>query len=62
MDRVVKQSGAYKDAFARPPLGTINVILAALRRTGSQPSRVMFVARPSVDGSSLNPKRCRVEA
>ena len=28
----------------RPPIGTINVILAAPRRTGSHPSRVMSVA------------------
>ena len=45
----------------RPPLGTISVILPAPRRTDSQPSRVMFVARPPTDGFSPNPKRSRVE-
>ena len=32
------------DTPSRPPLGTINVIFAALERTGSSPSRVMSVA------------------
>ena len=44
-----------------PPSGTINVILAALGRIGSQLSRVMFVARPLTNRSSLNLKRSRVE-
>ena len=34
-----------RDTSLRPSIGTINVILAALGRTGSCPSRVMFVAR-----------------
>ncbi|XP_075675148.1 uncharacterized protein LOC142644410 [Castanea sativa] len=54
-------SRAQIDASARPPLGTISVILVALGRTGSQPSRVMSVSRPSEDGSSPNPKRNRME-
>ena len=33
------------DASSRLPLGTINVIFVALRRTGSCPSRVMSVSR-----------------
>ena len=43
-----------------PPLGTINVILAALGRTGSHPSRVMLVVRllANEDGSEL--KRARI--
>ena len=43
-----------------PPLGTINVILAALGRTGSYPSRVMLVVRllANEDGSEL--KRARI--
>ena len=39
----------------------ISIILAALGRTGSQPSRVMAVARPPTDGSILDLKRSRVE-
>lgn len=42
-------------------MGTINVIFAALGRTGSQPSRVMFVARPHANNSNPKPKRARVE-
>ena len=53
--------GAQKDASTRPPLGTISVILVAPGRTGSQPSRVMSVAWPSVEGSSLDLKRSRME-
>ena len=34
-----------RDTFLRPPIGTINVILVALGRTGSCPSKVMSVAR-----------------
>ena len=45
----------------RPPLGTINVILTALGRIGSQLSKVMTVAQSSVEGSSPNPKRSRME-
>ena len=37
-------SGAHRDASTRPPLGTINVILATLGRTGSRPSRVLSIA------------------
>ena len=54
-------SGAQRDASARPLLGTISVILATSRRTGSQPSKVMSVARPSADDSYPNSKRSRVE-
>ena len=49
------------DVSTRPPLGTISVILATLGRTGSQPSRVMSMARPPTDGSSPDSKRSRVE-
>ena len=37
------------DAFSRLPLGTINVIFAAPRRTGSCPSRVLSVFRPPAE-------------
>ena len=43
-------------------MGTISVIMAAPGRTGSQPSKVMSMARPPVDGSSPDSKRSRVEA
>ena len=36
-------SGSQRDTSSRPPLGTINVILATPGRTGSQPSRVMSI-------------------
>ena len=42
-------------------MGTINVILVTLGRTGSQPSRVMFVAQPTADGSFPDLKRSRAE-
>ena len=45
----------------KPPVGTISVILTALRRTGSQPSKVMSIALPSAEGSSPDPKRSRME-
>ena len=45
----------------RAPLGTINVILTALGRTGSQPSEVMSVARPPAEDSNYKPKRARME-
>ena len=44
---------------SRPPLETINVIFAALGRTGSCPSRVMSVARLSSKDGSHKPKRAR---
>ena len=54
-------SRAQGNTSSRPILGTINVIFTALGRTGSQPSRVMSVAQPSVEGSNPEPKRARVE-
>ena len=54
-------SRAYGNAFSRPPLGTINVIFAASRRTGSWPSKVMSVAQPPIEDSKPEPKRARVE-
>ena len=44
-----------------PPLGTINVIFAAPRRTGSYHFRVMSVARPPAEDSNPKPKRARIE-
>ncbi|XP_030923127.1 uncharacterized protein LOC115950013 [Quercus lobata] len=54
--------GAQIDVSTRPPLGTIIVILIALRRTGSQPSRVMSIAHRSTGDSPPNSKRGRLEA
>ena len=53
-------SDSRKNAPSRPPLRTINVIFAALGRTGSCPTRVMSVARSSADENSLEPKRARI--
>ena len=49
------------DASSRLPLGTINVIFAALGRTGSCPSRVLSVFRPPVEEHSKVSKRARMD-
>ena len=41
-------------------MGTINVIFAALGKTGTYPSRVMSVARLSADEDGSEPKRARI--
>ncbi|XP_075666056.1 uncharacterized protein LOC142635882 [Castanea sativa] len=56
------RSGAQRDASTRPPLGTINVILASPGRTGSQPSRVMSIAWSSIKDLPPNSKKGRLEA
>ncbi|XP_050253698.1 uncharacterized protein LOC126699770 [Quercus robur] len=43
----------------RPPIGTINVILAALGRTGSHPSRVMLVARLPAEVDNRESKKAK---
>ena len=53
-------SDSRKNAPFGPPLGTINVIFAALGRTGSCPSRVMSVVRLSADEDGSEPKRARI--
>ena len=53
--------GAQRDASIKPSLGTIDVILAALRRTGSQPSRVLSIAQPFIEDIPPDSKRSRVE-
>ena len=50
-----------RETPSRPPLRTINVIFTTPGRTGSSPSRVMFVARLSSEGINQEPKRARVE-
>ena len=47
------------NAAPKPPLGTINVIFAALGRTGSCSSRVMSVSSYSDDDLNLMPKRIK---
>ena len=42
-------------------LSTINVIFVALRRIGSQPSRVMSVAWPHAEDPNPKSKRARLE-
>ena len=49
------------DASSRPPLGIINIIFAALGRTGSCPSRVISVAQLSTEDTNSKPKRARVD-
>ena len=48
-----------KDVSLRPPTGTIHVILAALGRTGSFPSRVLSVARLSAEDKEREFKRSK---
>ncbi|XP_050278243.1 uncharacterized protein LOC126719766 [Quercus robur] len=55
------RSRTQGNASLRSPLGTINVIFAAFRRTGSHPSMVMSVARLPVEDSNSNSKRARVK-
>ena len=55
-------SDPRRDASSRPPLGTINVIFVAPGKTGSCPSRVMSVARLSIEDNNSEPKRARIEA
>ena len=50
-----------RDDSSKPPLRTMNVIFAALGRTGSCPSRVMSMARLPAEDSNLEPKRARTE-
>jgi len=54
-------SAHKKDASSRPPLGTINVILAAPGKTSSYPSRVMSIPRSYVEDLIPDPKRGRME-
>ncbi|XP_030924988.1 uncharacterized protein LOC115952033 [Quercus lobata] len=49
------------DVSSRLPLGTINVIFAALGRTGSCPSRVLSVFQPPAEEHCQASKRARVD-
>ena len=48
-----------RDTALRPPVGTINVVLAMLGRTGTRPSRVLSVAQLPAEESQPKPKRAR---
>ena len=54
-------SRSERETPSKPPLGTINVILAAPGRTGSCSSRVMSMARLSSEDTSYELKRARLE-
>ena len=54
-------SRSERETPSKPSLGTINVIFAAPGRTGSCPSRVMFVARLPSKDTSCESKRARLE-
>ena len=54
-------SRSERETPSRPPLGTINVIFAMPGRTGSYPSRVMFVARLLSEDTNHEPKKARLE-
>ena len=53
--------GAQGNASSRPLLDIINVIFAALGRTGSQLARVMSMARSSAGDPNSEPKRAKLE-
>ena len=53
---------SQRDTSLRPPIGTINVILAAPGRTGSCPSRVISVARLSIEDDDQESKKAKKEA
>ena len=50
-----------RDDSAKPPLGMINVIFVALGKTGSCPSRVMFVAQLPAEDYNAEHKRVRTK-
>ena len=53
-------SALHGNAVPRPPLGTINIILAAPGRTESCPSKIMSVSCCSDEDSSPMPKRVKM--
>ena len=55
------RTGAQGNAPPRPPLGTINVIFAVPRKTGSHPTRVMSVAKSPTEDFNSEPKKARLE-
>ena len=59
LDQLVRQE-PQRDVALRPPLGTINVILAAARRTGTCPSQVLSVAQLLAEEPQPNSKRAKM--
>ena len=55
-------TGAQGNAPPRPPLGTVNVIFAMLRRTGSCPAKVMSVVGAQAEDSHFESKRAKSES
>ena len=53
------RSGDQRNTSTRPSLGIINVILVALGRTGSRPSRVLSITQPFIEDSPPDSKRSR---
>ena len=51
-----------RQSTLKPPIGTINVILTALGRTGSSPFRVMSMSRFPTESDDRESKRARVSA
>ena len=49
-----------RDTALRPLVGTISVILVALKRTGTCPSRVLSVAQLPAEEPQLEPKRAKM--
>ena len=60
MHRPEKSNVETRQGTLRPPIGTINVILAAPGRTGSNPFRVMSVGRLPTEPDERESKRARV--
>ena len=60
----VEQTGldSRRDSSSRPPLETINVIIAAPSRTGSCPFTVISVARLSIEDNDRESKMAKKEA
>ena len=57
--RQEQMSVEARQSTLRPPIGTINVILAAPRRTGFHPFKVMFVARLPAEVDDREAKRAK---
>ncbi|XP_030963454.1 uncharacterized protein LOC115984567 [Quercus lobata] len=55
------RSRAQGNVPSRPPLGTINIIFTAPRRTSSYPAKVMSVASSPDEDANPEPKRSRLE-
>ena len=53
---------SQRDTSLKPPIGMINVILAAPGRTESCPSSLMSMARPSTEDDNRGSKRAKKEA